>query len=283
MFRICAFQLRRSLTSPKVYVALLIGAVMQIVSVTDLLDYSKAAGQPLNIFEGFVYFNCDRFTAAAAFLGLLFLASDIPFTSQNETFTLMRVSRRKWVLGKALYLLCACMLYYAVVFVFGMLFLSENACFASSWSGPIRQLVSGGTPGAFNVSFPHGHIIGAFTPMEASALSYLLSVCYGLVMCLLVFCLNMRLPYNMAYFSAIAVHVVNYRLLTAYSHGYSRWSLLGGSLLSYHSIGGSYGMGLYFTLGQWFCIYGGLLVLLLVLLLWAVQGYDFKITVGDKQ
>lgn len=282
MFKICVFQLRCSLTSAKVYAALLIGVAMQIVSAMPLLDYAKSVGQPLNILEGFVYLNCDTFTAAAAFLGLLLLASDIPFTSQNETFTLMRVSRRKWALGKALYLLCACVLYYGAVLLAGMLFLSENAAFGASWSRPISWLVSGGTSG-YNVLFPYGHITGALTPLRAAALSFALSVSYGLVMCLLVFFLNLKLPHTMAYFSAVIVHVINYRLVTAYSRRYSRYSLLGGSFLKFHDIGTySYDGGPYPTLGQSFCVYGVLILLLCLLLLWAVRGYDFKITVGDK-
>lgn len=285
MFKICAYQLRRCVMSARFYVALLIGAAMQLVNSMPLLDYAKAVGKPLNILEGFVYFNCDTFAAAAAFLGLLFMVSDIPFTSQNETYTLMRVPRTRWMLGKMLYLFSACVIYYATILLIGIYFLSANAYFSTDWSRPISWLASDNTlklSTNYNVYFPYSYITGSLTPTKAAALSFSLSVCYAFVMSLLVFLLNLKLPYILAYFSAIMIHVINYRLTTAYSRNYTRYSLLGNSLLIYHDIGGSYGNGLYLTLGRSFCVYGALTLLLCIFLLLAIHSYDFKITVGDK-
>ena len=285
MFKICTHQLRRCIMSTRFYVALLIGAVMQIVSVMPLIDYSKAVGKPLNLLEGFVYFNCDTFAAAAAFLGLLFMISDIPFTSQDETYTLMRVPRTQWTMGKVLYLFSICVIYYIVVLLIGIYFLSENAYFSTVWSQPMSWLASSNALNyatEYNVYFPYSYITSLLTPANAMALSFSLSVCYAFVMSLLVFLLNLKLPHVLAYFSAIMVHVINYRLATAYSRNYTRYSLLGNSLLMYHDIGGSYGNGLYLRLGQSFCIYGTLILLLLILLLFAIRSYDFKITVDNK-
>lgn len=285
MFKICAYQLRRCVMSTRFYVALLIGATMQVLNAMPLLEYSKAVGKPLNILEGFVYFNCDTFSAAATFLGLLFMVSDIPFTSRNETYTLLRVPRTRWMMGKVLYLFGACVIYYAIILLIGIYLLSENAYFSTDWSQPISWLANDNTLNYslnYNVYFPYSYITGMLSPIKAMTLSFTLSVCYAFVMSLLVFLLNLKLPYILAYFSAIMVHVINYRLTTAYSRNYTRYSLLGNSLLMYHDIGGSYGNGLYLKPGQSFCVYGALTLLLCILLLLAIRSYDFKITVGDK-
>ena len=47
MFRICLHQLKLSLLSPKFYIALMVGVVIQTVTAVPLLEYVKATGQPI--------------------------------------------------------------------------------------------------------------------------------------------------------------------------------------------------------------------------------------------
>ena len=74
------------------------------------------------------------------------MVSDIPFSSQNETYTLLRVSRKTWVAGKVLYLLGISAVYYLVLFIAGALFISENAFVANIWSLPLTVLVQNQAP-----------------------------------------------------------------------------------------------------------------------------------------
>lgn len=162
MFKICAHQFRQAFFSPRLYLALILGCTIQIISVFPLLDFSKAMGEPLGIFEAFIYFNTDTYTATCAFLGAVLMVSDIPFSSQNETYTLLRVSRKTWVAGKVLYLLGISAVYYLVLFIAGALFISENAFVANIWSLPLTVLVQNQAPELaweYQVSFPYGHLL----------------------------------------------------------------------------------------------------------------------------
>ena len=47
MFKICAHQFRQAFLSPRLYLALILGCAIQIISVFPLLDFSKAMGNPL--------------------------------------------------------------------------------------------------------------------------------------------------------------------------------------------------------------------------------------------
>ena len=49
MFKICAHQFRRAFFSPRLYLALILGCTIQIISVFPLLDFSKAMGEPLSL------------------------------------------------------------------------------------------------------------------------------------------------------------------------------------------------------------------------------------------
>lgn len=286
MFKICAHQFKLTLSSPRTYIALFLGCVIQIISAIPLLEFSTALGRPLCIFDSFIYFNCDIFTAAAAFLGIVLFVSDIPFSSENETYTLLRVSRRQWVLGKALYLLCACASYYLIVMAVGMLYIAENAYVGNFWSEPLYFLVK--SPNSqlatdFSMYFPYSHVL-LLTPLWAAAASFGLSVAYSFVMSLFIFWLNLKLPRVISYAFAIMIHVIGYLLTAVFlSLFYVKFSLFGNSLLMYHEIKGYENSKVFASLPQSFLIYCICGVVLLYLITRAIRKFDFKITVGTKQ
>lgn len=286
MFRICRHQFGQAFSSPRVYIALLLGCVIQIISSMPLLEFSKQLGKPLNIFDSFIYFNCDTYTVAAAFLGILILVADIPFSTQNETYTLMRVSRRKWVSGKILYLFCACIVYYAVIMLAGMLFIAENAYVANSWSEPIYYLAKNVNPAIAadaGVYFPYSRVL-LLSPLQAVAASFILSVAYSFVMSLFIFWLNLKLPRILSFAAAMMIHVLGYLLAVLFtSRYYMRFSLLGNSLLMYHDIQNVYNGKVFTTLPQSFMIFSVLALVLSALIMIAIRKYDFRITVGTKQ
>lgn len=286
MFKICKHQLGQALSSPRVYIAFLLGCVVQIISSMPLLAFSKRLGKPLNIVDGFIYFNCDTYTIATAFLGIIILVADIPFSTQNETYTLMRVSRRKWVFGKILYLFCACILYYIITMIAGMLFIAENAYITNAWSEPIYCLARNVNPAmatGANVYFPYSHIL-LLSPLQAMAASFTLSVAYSFVMSLFIFYLNLKLPRILSFASAMLIHVIGYLLAVLFtSYYYTKFSLLGNSLLMYHDIQNVFRGKVFTTLPQSFLIYSVLVIILSALIMMTIRKYDFRITVGTKQ
>lgn len=286
MLKICRQQFLLALTSPRTYIALVIGIIIQLISLTQFFDFSQIAGKPLCIFEGFVFFNCDTFTTSATFLGVLFLISDIPFTSENETYTLIRVNRAKWVLGKTLYLFAACIIFYSVVAVAGMIYISSNAYIANFWSDAVGYLTKDtnmSITAQYNVYFLYPFIINSLTPASAFFSSMTLSVLYAFMMSLFVFCLNLRLSYVVSFVIAAMLHVAGYLIATILkSPFYMRFSLLGNSLLRNHNIKNYYSDSLLLSVGQSVCLFLGISLILVVVILRGVRRYDFKISIGTK-
>lgn len=171
MFRVCSHQLKISLCSPRIYIAVFAGIVIQIVSLISFLDFSKTIGKPLCVFESITYSNCDLYAPVALFLAVLVLVSDIPFTSQSETYTLLRISRKKWIAGKVLYLVSICAIYYLIVYAAGALFIAENAYGGNLWSEPL-YIIANDTTSALslssNVYFPYAYILNNLTPYFAA-------------------------------------------------------------------------------------------------------------------
>lgn len=243
-------------------------------------------GKPIGILEAFIYFNCDTYTASCAFLGAVLMVSDIPFSTQNETYTLLRVSRRKWVAGKILYLFGICTFYYAVLFAAGALFISENAFIANIWSETLTVLSQNQAQELsweYQVYFPYAHLL-TLSPVAACGLSFVLSVCYTFIMSLVIFWLNLRIPKVLSYLAAAMVHVVSYILTVWFLNNfYKKFSLLANSLLMYHNISGSKSEAAYLSLPQSFAIYLAAIIVLSLFILHAINNYDFRITVGTKQ
>lgn len=286
MFRICSFQLKSAFCSPRVYLAFFAGIAIQIVSLMPLLEFSKAISSPLCIFESVVYSNCDVFAPVASFLAFLLLVSDIPFSTQNETYTLLRVSKKKWVAGKSIYLFLICAIYYLITNLAGAAFISECAYMGNFWSMPLYSLTkdtSMALTAAYNVYFSYGYILHNLSPASAAVLTYFLSVAYGTLMSLLVFCLNMSFSRALSYAGTMIFHIVSYTL-TAISVTAERinLSLFSNSLLMYHNIGkGSNET--YNSIPESFLIFTVIICLLFVMIVRAVRKYDFKITIGGKQ
>lgn len=282
MFKICRHQLRMACASPRFYIALFLGCAIHIVGIMPLLEYAEGVGRPLGILEGFVYFCCERYTMSAVFLGIVFLVSDIPFSSGNETYTILRVSRKKWLAGKVMYLFGSCVLFYLAVLLAGMAFLSGNAYAGNFWSEPFYYLAQGMNAGDYSAYFPYPHIL-MLSPMQAVLAGLALDVAYGFVMSLFLFFCNLKLPRNLGYAATMLLHAVFYMILSVFqSRYYARYSLLGNSMLMYHSVHGEHG-DLLPPFRQSFMVFGGVTVILILLIFKSIRKYDFRITVGTKQ
>lgn len=282
MFKICRHQMRMVLTSPRLYISLFMGCAVQIIGIMPLLEYAEGVGKPLCVLEGFIYYSCERFTTSAVFLCIVFLVSDIPFSSENETYTLLRVSRKRWLAGKVLYLFSACTLYYFVILLVGMAFLSTNAYTGNFWSEPFYYLAQGMDIGDYSAYFPYPHIL-LLKPLCAVSIAIALNVAYGFTMSLFLFFCNLKLPRALGYAAVMLLHAIFYMILSTFqSHYYARYSLLGNSLLMYHSVNGEYGELLPSFL-QSFLAFGAAIVILTILVFKGIQRYDFRITVGTKQ
>ena len=79
MFNVCKHQFLSALVSPRFYIALLVGIVVHSLNILPLLELSKAIDKPVGITEGFLLFNNDIFSLAAASLGIIILISDIKY------------------------------------------------------------------------------------------------------------------------------------------------------------------------------------------------------------
>lgn len=286
MFKICRRQFAQSLLSPRFYIALLIGITIQSLNILPLLNYAEAINEPINLLDGFLLSNTDIFSLAASSLGIIIFVSDIPFTSQNETYILLRTTRIDWVAGKILYLVCACTVYYLIVFFMGAIIMAGNAYISNIWSQPLYLLASdasGTLQSRVGLSFP-GYIMTAYQPYPAFVLCFMYSIAYAFILSLVTFLLNLKLPSATGYFLSVMFHVVNYFMVSIFpTKAFWRYSLLSNSSLGYHQYAVYEKTHNLLTVNQSWLYLTFTEIILFVLIHIAAKKYDFKTTVESNQ
>jgi len=286
MFKICKHQLALAFSSPRIYIALIIGCIIQLFDAINLLDYANMIDKPLCIFENFIYFNCNHHTSSVAFSGILLLIADVPFTSEIEMYTLIRTDRKKWVLGKVCYLLCICFIYYFLMAIISMIYISENAYLGNFWSEGIYYMAKNPKTDIVvnrGLFFPYTNIITKFTPVIAFIASFTLSVLYAFLMSLMAFYLNLKISYKMSFIGITMTHLIGYFVvLSSINIDHIKYYIFGNSLLKYHNIYNYYGDDCFINLSHSYILFIGIIVILNLLIFKGIKKYDFKITIGSK-
>ena len=212
---------------------------------------------------------------------MVLLISDIPFSTKNEAYTLLRGSRRQWTLGKILYLFCITVIYYFIVMIVGMIFMAENAYIANFWSEPICFLAKNPNNVNLTVFFPYKQLL-LITPLKAIVISLALNVSYGFVMGLLIFLLSLKISRSLSYVYSMMVHVIGYIIAALFiSLDSKKYSILAHSLLMYHDVQ-KYYENILPTFWESFMVFGGVTMILTILILRKISNYDFKIVTEEK-
>mgnify|MGYP004478736467 FL=1 len=285
MFKICMAQLHRTFRCPRFYIAAFLGCIMQIISILPLERFAKSVGVPLCVFEGFIYLNCDTFILSATALAAVIMISDIPFSSGNEIFPLLRISRREWLFGKCLYILIVCFIFYGIVFSSSALCVLDQVYVKNQWSKPFQMLsrdVGGILCERYGLHMPYIDM-GSFTPAWAFMNCMGLSVAYVFSLSLVIFACNMMFKKGISFFLGFLFHVANY-MFTAIMPGtlYKKLAFLANSQLIYHHIRGGPTEGTYPSLGISWLMYIVFITVLLLLLGQLVKRYDFKMSIEKK-
>ncbi|MBQ3068311.1 MAG: hypothetical protein IJC97_04695 [Oscillospiraceae bacterium] len=238
MFKVCFLQIRSMFFSYRFYIAIIIGVIIQCINNTPLYEFSVTMKEPLNFLEGFIYFSADKYSISAAFLGIILAVSEIPFLSNIESYVMTRITVKKWSYGKILYIFLSCIFYYFMILIGSAIFLSSNSFISNSWSKLFYKISSEGNILSYNLYFPYKYVL-RISPLIAAFCSFILNVLYAFTMCLLLFMLCLLFRRKSAYITTMMLHIISYMILILFkSPIYYKASLLGQSMIVYHSIDG---------------------------------------------
>ncbi len=126
-------------------------------------------------------------------VGIVFILSNAPFMDSNQPYIIIRSGRYKWVAGQILYIVIACVLYFAIIMLFSFVYLLPSGTLATDgWGKIVHTLMETDVLMQFNAQFGvHSNIVANLTPFQAFSLSFVLQCLSGVFIGVLMFCTSL--------------------------------------------------------------------------------------------
>src|SRR5450830_327632 len=240
--RICMNQLKGWPKNPRVYMGLLLGAALAVIPTHNYVLFAAHLNEPVNILESFVITGSLRQHMTFILLGLLLILSDAPFVNQRTTYTIVRMSRKSWLIGSLMYVFLASAIYYLFILFVSILVAGSSGFLTNFWSDPmyvlsIQQPNSSITD--YGLYFPYADLVKSLSPLMAVLHTYLLSVAYGAILSSIMFSINLYKGKILGNVAALGVHAAGYILISEALFVVPKFSLLANSLLGFHTFAGN--------------------------------------------
>lgn len=202
---------RSWVTTPRVYVALVMNAFVVSVISARLLAFSRFVAEPVNILEPFIISGSEASWAVFLPLGFLLLLADAPFVTSRTPYELIRVGRAQWVKAQLVYIVMAGVVFYGLTALISGLLVAPNAFVGNLWSRPLYYLSRGDRTAIelFQIAFEYPQFIGGMRPLTAWFQVLSLSMLYGIVLGMILFVFNLR-GHALGWILATLVHVIGY-------------------------------------------------------------------------
>jgi len=261
------------LGSARTITAFLVCAAASLLDSVNLMQFARASGDPLNIFEPFIYNSSTLHIATLMFLGLMLLFADAPFTEQSAMYSLVRCSRVQWVVGKLMYILLSCAVYYIFSLAVTVLFFSPNAFAGNVWSAPFYELVMrDAAASSYHITVDPKLFMPVVTPYLSAFYALVLNLGYGFFCGLLLFLINLSGSRVLGFAVLSAQHIISYLIRFKYLPFFI-------SVFSNHGFSEDAGLPSVGFSCAYFCLLAAIIV---ACILRAVRHVDLKITVGTR-
>lgn len=237
MFRTAVRQLRWAVLKPEFFVYVVIGTMGHIFDLVRYVKFSVYLGEPLNVFEPFIASSSNYVTVTISVFALLFLLSDMPYNAADDNFTLLRMSRRRWLCSKIIYMLSVCALYYLAIAALTFVAAAPFAFISNVWSIPVEKMCFEDpflSADLFGVSYYAPKVVTYLSPIQALLHSYALVTLYSAVLCMLLLCLKLLICHQYISLSSVyMIHALGYLPMLVIM-GPRPFSLFAEALLTYH-------------------------------------------------
>lgn len=175
IYRVYAFQMKQIPSNQRIMLIFILIAIFVFSNLQGVLDFSVDVGISVTPWA-LSHITSDYICQLVIMAGAVALFCDAPFKSDITKYILPRAGHTAWIVGHCMYIVVLSLLYVCVVLLFSMLPLLPNIQFDDSWGkiwGTLARTIMGSQYGIpFTV---YDYVIGAYTPWQATALSFLLS------------------------------------------------------------------------------------------------------------
>ena len=120
--------------NPRIVITFCLAFVLCFLLSDKAVKFAKEYETTMQIVEAFVWTFGDSNSILLSSLLLLLLFADMPFISSGTPFYLMRIDRKTWLTGQAVYIVLATFLYLAFILVSTSLVCMRQSFVGNMWS-----------------------------------------------------------------------------------------------------------------------------------------------------
>ena len=190
-FSVAAYNFRQWHKNPRIVITFALAFILCFLLTDKAVRFAREYETTMQIAEAFVWTFGDSNSILLSSLLLVLLLADMPFISGGTPLYLMRIDRRTWVTGQAIYVIAATGIYLAFILAATSLVCMSNAFVGDMWSETAAILGYSGAGKA--VALPAlVKTLEMSTPYPCMATIFLLMLLYTLLMVFIMLVFNLK-------------------------------------------------------------------------------------------
>ena len=134
VFAVAAYDFRQWRRNPRIVLCFFLAFILCFLLSDKAVRFSRTYGSIMQILEPFIWTFGDANSILLSSLLLILLFADMPFISAGTPFMLLRIDRKTWVLGQALYIVAATTVYLLFVLLSTSFICQSRSFPGNQWS-----------------------------------------------------------------------------------------------------------------------------------------------------
>lgn len=191
IFAVAAYDFRQWRRNPRIVLCFCLAFILCFLLSDKAVRFSRTYGSIMQILEPFIWTFGDANSILLSSLLLILLFADMPFISAGTPFMLLRIDRKTWVLGQALYIVAATTVYLLFVLLSTSFICQSRSFLGNQWSETAAILGYSGAGQA--VALPAlVKTLELSLPYACTAWIFALMLLYTLLLMFLMLLFNLR-------------------------------------------------------------------------------------------
>lgn len=191
VWAVVKYDFRQWHKNPRVVMTFCLAFVLCFLLSDKAVKFAKEYETTMQIVEAFVWTFGDANSILLSSLLLLLLYADMPFISPGTPFYLLRIDRKTWITGQAVYIIASTAVYLVFILVSTSLVCMTQSFTGNMWSETAAILGYSGAGQA--VALPAlVKTLEMSTPYAAMGTIFLLMLFYALLMAFIMLLFNLR-------------------------------------------------------------------------------------------
>lgn len=287
-FSVAGYNFRQWHKNPRIFITFALAFILCFLLSDKAVRFAREYETTMQIVEAFVWTFGDSNSILLSSLLLVLLFADMPFLSSGTPFYLVRIDRKTWVAGQAIYIIGATFLYLAFILIATSLVCMTQSFIGNMWSETAAILGYSGA--GQDIALPAlVKTLEMSTPYACMGTIFLLMLLYALLLVFIMLVFNLYKGQAAGVISVFVFSVYGFLLNPQtlkvifqlpdeliYKANVAVGWLSPLNHATYHMH--NFGYDLLPRLWQTYAIFGALILLCFLLALRAIRKYSFNFT-----